>query len=50
MSGDHGAVFIDMVGTVEVDRIVGQVEGGPGTNNVRSWECSRLYSRFDKTT
>jgi hypothetical protein len=24
VSGDHGAVVIDMVGTVEVDRIVGQ--------------------------
>jgi hypothetical protein len=34
VSGDHGAVFIDMVGTVEVDRIAGQVEGGLGTNNV----------------
>ena len=34
VSGDHGAVYIDMVGTVEVDRIAGQVEGGPGTNNV----------------
>jgi hypothetical protein len=34
VSGDHGAVFIDMVGTVEVDRIAGQVEGGPGANNV----------------
>ncbi len=34
MLGDHGAVFIDMVGTVEVDRIAGQLEGGPGTNNV----------------
>jgi hypothetical protein len=34
VSGDYGAVFIDVVGTVEVDRIAGQVEGGPGTNNV----------------
>ncbi len=34
VSGDHGAVFIDMVGTVEVNRIAGQVEGGPGTSNV----------------
>jgi hypothetical protein len=34
VTGNHGAVFIDMVGTVEVDRIAGQVEGGPGTNNV----------------
>ncbi len=34
VSGDHGAVFIDKVGTVEVDRIAGQVEGRPGTNNV----------------
>jgi hypothetical protein len=32
--GNHGAVFIDMVGMVEVDRIAGQVEGGPGTKNV----------------
>jgi hypothetical protein len=32
--GNHGAIFIDMVGTVEVDRIAGQLEGGPGTNNV----------------
>jgi hypothetical protein len=34
VSGDHGAVFIDVAGTVEVDRIVGQVEGRPWTNNV----------------
>jgi hypothetical protein len=34
MLGNHGAVFIDMVGTVEVDRIAGQVDGWPGTSNV----------------
>ena len=34
VSGNHGAVFIDMVGTVEVDRIAEQLEGGPRTNNV----------------
>jgi hypothetical protein len=34
MSGNHGAVFIDMVGMVEVDRIAGQVDGWPGTSNV----------------
>ena len=34
MSGDHEAVFIDMVGTVDVNRIAGQLEGRPGANNV----------------
>ncbi len=34
VSGDHGAVFIDMVATIEVNRLAGQVEGRPGTNNV----------------
>jgi hypothetical protein len=32
--GDHGAVFIDIFGTVGVGRIAEQMEGGPGTNNV----------------
>ncbi len=38
--GNHGAAFImehffiDMVGTVEVNRIAGQLEGGPGTSYV----------------
>ncbi|KAI2511670.1 hypothetical protein MHU86_2736 [Fragilaria crotonensis] len=35
VSGDHGEVFIDMVGTIEVDGVAGQEHGGvPGTNNV----------------
>jgi hypothetical protein len=34
VSGNHGAVFIDMAGTVGVDRIAGQLLGVPGTNNV----------------
>jgi hypothetical protein len=32
--GDHGAVFIDIFGTVGVGRIAEQIEGRPGTNNV----------------
>ena len=36
VSGDHGAVFIDMVGAIEADvGVAGQEHGGvPGTNNV----------------
>jgi hypothetical protein len=35
VSGDHGAEFIDMVGTIEVDRVAGRYHGGvPATNNV----------------
>ncbi len=34
VSGNHGAVFIDMVGTIETERIAGQHDGAPGTNNV----------------
>ena len=36
VSGNHGAVFIDMVGAIEADAgVAGQEHGGvPGTNNV----------------
>jgi hypothetical protein len=49
VSGYHGAVFIDMLGTIDVDGVAGQP--APATNMTMQycWECSRVCFRYNKT-